>query len=478
MSDLASLVSEALFEPDPRRGIERTKDIVSSCLRRAQPGVKVYRTEYFDHSYAPDLVIRHGRRGNDDERWVYLRTSNDPDHLAEDLEVTPSTGSMVISLARFAARDPASLPRLNVASSARSTLVVDTPALDEVTSHTERTDTRTVMAKALLVGGRGALDETTTEDVLETFESGVRGAIAGEAEPTRSAARQVHDRLASVQAGRITSFLGALWEASGNSPGNFPGGVNVSALDGPGLGLLLDGPEIDNKDLWRRLAAQISLETLTSATSGAPANLQRLLRAGVDTIKAHICVVLDEPPIRIDEVAEWSWAVRERRLCLVGPTFAAYLAQKRDDLPSTEQERDPIDLDELRRRARDFDIALGELRLETARRLVGYDSTGGEDVVNDPELDQIGAALQGATVARVEAHEGDETRLACDFHNGIARMVGSRTRAPIGHLAGTAIRLLEVLDDTDAQRLDELLTPLPPTRPRGSGWEQLGLDEQ
>ncbi len=78
MNELAGLIEEALLLRDPREGIARAKRLVRNSLRRAEPRSEVRETEFFDHTFAPDLIILNSGGRPDSERWVYLRTTSDP----------------------------------------------------------------------------------------------------------------------------------------------------------------------------------------------------------------------------------------------------------------------------------------------------------------------------------------------------------------------------------------------------------------
>lgn len=91
MNELAGLIEEALSLRDPRQGIARAKQLVRNSLVRAEPRAAVRETEFFDHTFAPDLVILHPGGRADVERWVYLRTTSDPGELTDDLAAAGRT---------------------------------------------------------------------------------------------------------------------------------------------------------------------------------------------------------------------------------------------------------------------------------------------------------------------------------------------------------------------------------------------------
>ena len=88
MSELTTMISEALAYEDPRHVMRRTKELVRSKILEVEPRADVHETEYFDHTFAPDLVLRRGAVLSTD-RWIFLRTTNAPRELAADLVFVP-----------------------------------------------------------------------------------------------------------------------------------------------------------------------------------------------------------------------------------------------------------------------------------------------------------------------------------------------------------------------------------------------------
>lgn len=475
MTELTGLINEALSLPDARSGAARAKELVRNRLVQVEPRAVIYETDYFDHSFAPDLVLRQPGVPADPERWIFLRTTNEPRVLTTDLEVAAHRSMMLISLDSFRTERSEALEVLDRASVERDALVMDVPALVQIGESDQRPSTTALMTRALVASGRGLLDAGGAQTTLESFATGVEGAIEGAVGPTGAAAREVRRRLTAAGAARVTSFLGALWEGSGRSRMDFPGQLGTAGLDETSLGLLLDGPEINNDQLWRRLAGRTSLTQIADATSGSPENLQRLVKAGLGSITAHVCLIEPAGLFGADETQSWRWVVRDRRLSLVGRGFTAHIAARREDLPSIEPRRAPIGLDTVRQRARQFGIVLSEVRMRARNRTIGYDSTGGEDIVYDHELDQIGATLGDPLVAHAEAQVSGDARLSCDFWTGTTGLVAPRAQIPVGELVATAIRLLEPLDDDDAQTVMELLRPGGATLSEDGIWDRPSL---
>ncbi|MEU2732530.1 hypothetical protein ABZ650_32930 [Streptomyces griseoviridis] len=59
----------------------RVKDIVARHLRRMDPGATVTKTEFFNHTHVPDMVLEWPGRPRTPRRFIYLRTTSDQREL-------------------------------------------------------------------------------------------------------------------------------------------------------------------------------------------------------------------------------------------------------------------------------------------------------------------------------------------------------------------------------------------------------------
>src|SRR3954465_13182656 len=60
MSTLESRVADALLDPNPRESESRVKATVADALGDFDPSAKLTVTTYFNHTYAPDMVMSWG----------------------------------------------------------------------------------------------------------------------------------------------------------------------------------------------------------------------------------------------------------------------------------------------------------------------------------------------------------------------------------------------------------------------------------
>jgi hypothetical protein len=57
MVQLVQAIRDGLSDPDPESSISSVKNAVAVGLRGVDPSVRVRKTDYFNHTLAPDLVM-------------------------------------------------------------------------------------------------------------------------------------------------------------------------------------------------------------------------------------------------------------------------------------------------------------------------------------------------------------------------------------------------------------------------------------
>ncbi|MPY59169.1 hypothetical protein [Streptomyces spongiae] len=450
-------ITQALDHLDPRRAVDRVKDVVQRRLQGAYPRARIVRTDYFNHSYVPDLVMEWGSGNQAEARPVYLRASVNPDILAAGVSLmSPKSLPLIIPLEDFPAGEE--LGRL-VHVAETEALVLAPSGLGELPSQAPWRSTATLASDALVEGGHGVMDGSAVRRFLADVDEGVSGARAGNRISTRKAVDSVEHSIVPAVGQRMTTFLAALWQGGGRSLLEFPGGVpRRTSLDAVSLGLLLNSEEIPEESFWQRVSPLTDLRTLLASGVSASANLQHFMRSTVHRWTGHVCMVVSDEHAGVSDRAThpWQWSVRDGRLGLHVPGQVAYVGDSRRDLQMPEEYPVPL-LDEVRARASRFRTPVTGFRMITANRTIGYDGTG-EDVTHDPQLQGISDAL-GREEGVVEATAlcGDGVKLRCSFIHRTVSPPGARTKVPYAELVGTALSLLTELGDEGAHKLEILL---------------------
>ncbi|MFE7236310.1 hypothetical protein ACFVAF_38040 [Streptomyces sp. NPDC057596] len=463
-----------LDDPDPRRPIIRVKELIGNQLRRMDPRAEVIPTGFFNHTYAPDMVIRWPQVTRTPDRHVYLRTTANPAELHEDITRLQSKDRpMIVSLGEIGASRAAA--ELQPVATEHQALLLDTPAFGELLPTKDTPSIPRLISSSVVEGGRGAFDGPSTAHFTRTVATGVAAAREGSAAPTRTAVEAVSAQMVPQVADRITAFMSALWQGGGSTLSSFPGTVRGSGrLDESTLAYLLSAEEIPDIDFWDRLLRLISLPLLLRTPIRDPANLQHLMRSAVRHWQSHVCTIVSGTASHLP-IGPWRWAVDSGHLVLQTPHFRIYVAQTRKDLNAAETYDEP-GLDDVRNRADRFSIPLTSLRMLVTDRRIGYDGPG-DNVVHDPQLTGISEALgQAETVVEVDAPTRSGAVLRCSFTHHLVSARGARSQVPLDELIGTATRLLYDLADHEADQLDGLLGPQ--GQPAASPWNQPSLFEQ
>jgi hypothetical protein len=466
VTSMAPEIDNALDHPDPREAVERVKTVVQRRLLAVYPSARIVRTDFFNHTYVPDMLMTWSSGNRKAERRVYLRTSADPRLLASDVQfLQRDQHPLVVPLAHLGTGP--SREHLESVAEERHALVLDPTGLGALPSHTPARTPTALASDAIVEGGRGIMGEPQVEHFLRTVGSGVEAAREGEPHATRLALEEVTQHTVPDIARRMSTFMAAMWQGSGRSLSEFPSDVpNQSSLDETSLHLLLSSPEIEDDAFWRRIRPLVDAKTLLRTGITDTPNLQRLMRSAVRWWKAHVCMVAS--PDDVSPGADWRWVVDRRRLGLRGPGFVAFVASSRKELTAPDEYEAPP-LAVVRARAARFSIPLTSLRMLTTNRSIGYDAPG-EDVTRDPELDGISAALGRVEgVVEAQALTPGRTALKFNFVSRTASPPGARAAVSYADLLGTALPLLLDLDEDGAGRLTDLLESGAPSPPR---WEQ------
>ncbi|HEX3784256.1 MAG TPA: hypothetical protein VHX38_31750 [Pseudonocardiaceae bacterium] len=158
---------------------EREADVIAGVkaavideLKSLDPLAQVDSTDYFNHSFVPDLVVKWHDRGKLTERNVYLRFTLRAASLGGDVSALAETGPIVLTLKANEDSSTREYVQQEVSGTAR-VLVTDISALDEATA-VEPSSTGSPLlslARSNLVRGARGLLETATVDELVAASS-------------------------------------------------------------------------------------------------------------------------------------------------------------------------------------------------------------------------------------------------------------------------------------------------------------------
>lgn len=453
----SAAITSALEIDSPRESVNSVKRLVSQEISELDRGVEVYSTEYFNHTYVPDLVLR-WRRERDRERHVYLRFTESPEYLAEGLaKIDPDVEQPMIFGLTPLAGDQRSIDLLKSSARERSALVTDSSAMESFLDGRKEDPVVGLLTNAITQGGRGLLNSEQSRLVSESVSRGFEGARNLSADSARAATSTLPDVLDKHQSDRLIRFLHAVWIGSGGSTDGFPEVSDLSGeLSDEALEFLLRFEEVADLEFWRRVGRKSSVGQISRLdTSVSPENLARLIRANIDILWARSCLVVsDEQPALDDPVGEFYWTTQSGKLALRGRGFTAYLSEQAEDLKGMNTNQSSgVGVSELIDRARD--VKLNSLRLTDNADSLSFDS---RDVMKDRRL--RGLADRFSPRARVDyaqATLSSSTNLNIDFRRRTATGA-TKSKPQLAEVVNVAIRTLQGMSESEKDALTEMLT--------------------
>jgi hypothetical protein len=460
--------------------IHDVKRAVIDEFQRVDRRVDVQVTDYFRHTYIPDLVLRWGDDIDRPERWVFLRSKVYPSYLTEDVSTLAPNQPIIFGLAPTpieGGKNIERVKRLRERSAAAGTLVTDPAGLDRLSSPSEDepSSISELVSRQIIRGGRGLYDEQTSADTTRTINVGFQAAFDTDAEATFRAAISIRERLGEKSGERLLRLLHAIWVGSGGRSDQFPDApVAEGPLSDDALELLISGPDIEDVGFWRRLGVFSLPQLGRLKLADRPANLARLVTAHADGIHGRWCRVRpDEPRTGSDNSVQWG--VEAGTLALHGPTFSAYLAEERSALAQVGAvEAETIQLTDLTKRAERAEAVISDVTAAGEGLIVEVASDTHGNLLDNPRASGTVQAAAG-NITRATATLRNRRSVVCDFRSTTA---SSRTRATLTlrELVRHGLPLVWNLAEDEMQRLAEILAPVTALTETGNGNQMSLLD--
>lgn len=455
VTDFSSALHAAFDVLDPREAVNRIKNVVAHELAQTDTRATVTKTDFFNHSFAPDLVLSWP---NERERFVFLKSDTRPAVLRDDVAAVRKHDPIVFAL------DPVSEDLLNTneyedPQRDDDTLLADSRGMEVLIERRFSEPVVGLASSAVLQGGRGLLTEREAAVMASSVAVGFNGAKRLDVTSTATAIAQISGHFDKRRTSRLLRLLGAVWVGSGGTASNFPGEQDLAGdLDGTALEFLMELPPIDDFEFWRRIGRSLTLDSISQLhVEDDSENLQYLVDSNLDTLHARACRILErQPELGEEESTGFRWRLERQMLCLRSSRFSTYFASKVDELNVDAQEGEGISLQELLRRAEQRRTPISELELATPTRTVSYATVNRDDVSHDEELMRLSYTFSStAYVQTAVASVFGSRPLVCDFPSRTGK---GRTAAkfPLGALAPVALSLLTSLTEEERQALDHV----------------------
>jgi hypothetical protein len=452
---IESALSDALGRHSWADTVSGVKQIVTRYLEGLHSGARVRHTDFFNHSFAPDLTMT-WPDASQAERRVFLRFPDHPEFIADSVTNDIPQGSMVVGLGELESRDAA--PLLADSSRDRDTLVVDPPGLDALNESATKGSGETIVTSAVARGARGLFGRAKAGEVTRRIATGLQGAARGEAGPTSQAADTTKSDFAPRQANSLEYLLQTYWVAGGGRADKYPGEFRPSVKIGANeLALLLETLDIDDWVFWRNLGNDVTLERVFAlGTTSHSANLSRLIRANVDRFTAKAAWIrLSDGRIHEPGEPDYDWRLENDLLRLVGPTFEAHFAERRKRINklSADHKGDGIAPEVLLERAPQLGIT--EVRFDDGRSQLVFST---DDITADDRTTSMAKSFgdAGRIVRATATVPSADTHATVDFES-LTAVAMTNSNPPLYGLARTAVQALVPLNQEQRAAFEEFV---------------------
>lgn len=440
---------------DAASTIEALQAEVVAKFENADAAVSIRRTGYFNHTYAPDLVLKWPAAK--DERHVYIRTSDSARYLAEDIDLARDRDPIFVPLSGVAedTGDDAEAPlSLAIKSRQSRALIAGAATIDALGSDSQRGSIGNIAARAVLQGGSGVVLPGRAAEFGKAIASGFVGALEGDEASTGNAVRASTELLDDRRTAQLAELLQAAWIGGGQTGTSFPGlGIASAAVEPEALKLLLDTVDAEDTRFWSRLARGLTLAHLSSITiSGQHAGFQMLMKAAARrlTAKGARAIQLDaariSPPRWAVTDGRLSLAIQDARIEFVDRSIEDFVSEGVDASPSVRV---------FVSRAKKAELKVLRVSLSSDDRRLEFASEDGTSVAGDDRLVALESDLGvGASVLRAAvATEGRELGIAMQSGTASGH---TRSLFYVSTLAKTLLPLLTDLSSEGQEELDQL----------------------
>jgi hypothetical protein len=455
------------------------KQAVAEEVMSLSPDAKIVLTNYFNHSYMPDLILEWNDAGRRDERPIFLRNDLRPEVTEVEVRSLARREPVVLSLTAFHEPPARSSPLRERAREANRVLVTDVVSLADMATpfgsersgprgHGEAPLLRLVQAN-LLKGGRGLLtpqdverlaqsaaptegDAVLTEPFLTTFqETADEMFVPDAALRLRRSAELLRFGLADEVVDAVTSATGKLSD------------VELRILVPY---LLADEAARSNTRLWGYIGSMMSLDRLeelsdaladVDVTALVIPNLEKWtakraqlvinssFEDPVDTLPELQTGEASQEDVAVSEqadngeVSEPFWFVRNRLLTADAGQWRLFVASDARRLKGRTNSA-PANWDDISPLIRGF--ALDEVDLRGLSRRIYVGAEGSGDVGADVAL--IRASIEDSfqvTEIHVRRAGNDESEASLDVDFTEMTVTADHGSAPIAALV-SAVELL------------------------------------
>jgi hypothetical protein len=317
----ASEIREALRLPNRDASVDTVHRIVINGLKELDPRVKPRQTGYFNHSWAPDMVV--GWDAEPFDRELFLRFDVANDDFAREVTLIGSDAPIFLGLAPEVMPEP-DTPRTRevaqeITDAAReyNTLVTDVTAVEVFANEvTARRDAHAA-TRAIVRGGQGVVDDDAATEIVSAYERAMGEIENGRRKvEVRSALDNIEIYLTERNALVFERELRSRWIGAGGVPEEFPGleAWTLAARTPQEIADLVEALFEQEEDVpeaqWREVVSSVTANSLGLAFKGRKAvrggRVNDLVRLGQEIWHAEWAYAPELPATSfLDDVNEW-----------------------------------------------------------------------------------------------------------------------------------------------------------------------------
>ncbi len=456
MSAVRDAVIEALSEREMVLATARIKNAICDELARADSAATLHQTEYFNHTYLPDIVMEWLE---DHYREVFLRFSS-TQRLEADVDRIGQSGPIIFDLTVDGERneDEGTIAPQEALKRAPDLLLTDAKATDQIRPDRTENMLEHLVTSSVFRAAHGWLDAVTVQRTVTAAKDGFYGAIAGDRKLVGDALEVIRPIFGLEIEQRVGRTLQLLWWVGG-SEHEFP--ISLSddlELNGHDTQEFLrvvfdkDHPVGDER-FWPRLADRLDFDTLVGVgTVKDSQKLNSLMAAYSGRVElSHAAVDFKDRPM--PPFDEYSWELDDGFVCLSGPDWDCRMTPHGNRFSQRRGEGPLLSLDEASVRSRDFRVE--EATFDETSRQVSLRRKAAESGASSIlSLQELADGFEpSAQVRRLTVLSGN-SRLTADFER---MLVGADPDVSLRTIAGAASVLLAAVRGGELNALRRFL---------------------
>ena len=450
-------IDQALLHGHPRDVAESVKESVAKAIAGVNRDLEIRKTDYFNHTYFPDLVTWWGP--NDaDHREVFLRFDSTDGHLALDIERLSRDHPMFYSLQPIRGKE-ASPDVSRALSKHRQVMVTGTDAINELAG-SKSGSFESLVLTSVVKAGRGLVDQEQAAQARADAQDCVEAALTCDEPRTRTVVTTTRSILADSASQQIEKYLQLLWLAGGGQLESYPGDRDVGVVEETRdvedlIRLMLRSNVVDDARFWRRFGAMVTLSALEGLGSVEPLpNLQHLVNANTSRLFVSYAAASEHEPRLISAHSPFYWLIVDSRLCLEGSEWRITFADDGRHFIGVKKHRRLLTIDEVSHRASGFEIEAVELEDETF--LITVEPKIPNWLESNRKLDVLNRIVDHlARVRSVTVRSG--AKITIEFNRRVASIQEDKIALP--ELAEVAVALMTASNETERTALLEYLSP-------------------